>query len=259
VSALKQYRIGEFARLAGTSIKTLRFYDELRLLRPMSVDARTRYRYYCAAQLKDLAAIRALQDLGASLGDIRRVLQRAEGNARRQLLSRLRTAALHTLASTRLSLQWIEQELEQADRGADFVPVSLKQRGEIRIASIRARLKSYAEITPVERDLARAVHPALAGEQRGVLWHRCEASGAIEGEPFVELRAAAPRTSAYELKRLPGARVASAYCEAEDEAAGRTYEAIDRWIHHHSLRLDGPKREIYLGQLLEIQFPVLPA
>ena len=99
----------------------------------------------------------------------------------------------------------------------------------------------------------------MAREQRGVLWHRCEASGAIEGEPFVEVRGMAPRGSGFELKSLPGARVASAYCESDDAAAFRTYDAIDRWIHRHELRLDGPKREIYVGQILEIQFPVRPA
>lgn len=259
MSEPKQYRIGEFARLGGASIKTLRFYDELGLLRPKSVDARTRYRYYCASQLKELAAIRALQDLGASLVDIRQVLRRGSERERRQLLSKLRGAAQRTLAATRRSLEWIELELEQSDQGAAFTPVVLKQRGEIRIASIRARLNCYAEIAPVERDLNSAVHPALAGEQRGVLWHRCEASGAIDGEPFVELRASGPRTTAYELKQLPRARVASAYCELDDDAAVSTYEAIDRWIHAHALRLTGPKRELYVGQLLEIQFPVSAA
>ncbi len=252
----KRYRIGEFARLGGASIKTLRFYDELGLLRPASVDARTRYRYYDASQLKELGAIHSLQDLGASLQDIRRVLRHAGEGERRRLLSKLRTAALRTLTSTRRSLDWIELELGQGASGSMTTPVVLKQRGEIRIASIRARLGSYAEIAPVEQDLHSAVHPALAGKLRGVLWHRCEASGAIEGEPFVELRATAPRTSAYELKRLPGARVASAYCEIDDDAAVRTYDAIDRWIHSRSLRLAGPKREIYVGSLLEIQFPV---
>lgn len=252
----KRYRIGEFARLGGTTIKTLRFYDERGLLRPVSVDARTRYRYYEASQLKELAAIHSLQNLGASLREIQRVLRQTGESERHRLLSKLRTAARRTLSATQRSLEWIEVELGQSASHAMAAPVVLKQRGEIRIASVRARLKSYADITPMEQELSAAVHPALAGKQRGVLWHRCEASGAIEGEPFVELRAAAPRVAAYEMKQLPGARVASAYCEIEDEAAVRTYDAIDRWIHSHSLRLNGPKREIYVGSLLEIQFPV---
>ena len=257
MAACKRYRIGEFARLAATSIKTLRFYDELGLLRPVEVDARTRYRYYDAAQLRDLAAIRALKDLGASLEDIRRVVSRSdEGRERRQLLIRLRTAASHTLAAARRSIDWLDLELEGSDQSLVETPVLLKQRGEMRIASIRARLRSYDEIAPVERDLTQALLPAMAGEHRGVLWHRCEASGAIEGEPFVEVRGTAPRGSGFELRCLPGARLASAYCESDDAAAMRTYDVIDRWVHRHGLQLDGPKREIYVGQLLEIQFPV---
>lgn len=256
----KRYRIGEFARLGATSITTLRFYDELGLLQPVEVDVRTRYRYYDAAQLRDLAAIRALADLGASLEDIRRVLSRADGGrGRRTLLIKLRAVALHSLATTRRSLEWIDLELEDAGLSLAGTPVVLKERGEMRIASIRAQLRNYDDIAPMERDLSRALRPTMAGEQRGVLWHRCEASGAIEGEPFVEVRGATPRGSGFEIKRLPGARLASAYCESDDASALRTYDVLDRWIHRHELRLDGPKREIYVGQMLEIQFPVRPA
>ena len=256
----RNYRIGEFSRLSGTSIKTLRFYDEIGLLRPDVVDARTRYRYYNAGQLRDLAAICALKDLGASLADIRRVMSLKDARSeRRKLLAKLRTIAQRTLAATSRSLDWIELELDDSGHSLAGTPVVLKQRGEMRIASIRARLSHYADIAPVEHDLMQALNPGAACEQRGVLWHRCEASGAIDGEPFVEVRGAAPRGCGIEIRSLTGGRVASAYCESDDDAAVRTYDAIDRWIHRHELRLDGPKREIYVGQLLEIQFPVRPA
>jgi DNA-binding transcriptional MerR regulator len=251
----KRYRIGEFARLGAVPIKTLRYYDQLGLLRPAGIDARTRYRSYDATQLRDLAAIRALQDVGATLADIRRVINGADdGLERRRLLARLRAAALHTLDATRRSLRWLELELDDAERARPPTPVTLKQCGEVRIASIRASLRCYADIAPLEQELTGSVPADRAGDLRGVLWHRCEASGAIDGEPFVELRGRAPR--GIELNSLPGARVASAYCDSDDAAAVHTYGAIERWIHHHSLQLSGPKREIYRGSILEIQFPV---
>jgi DNA-binding transcriptional MerR regulator len=55
-----QYRIGEFADLSGVPAKTLRFYDEIGLLRPAAVDPRTRYRLYLPQQLEELASILAL-------------------------------------------------------------------------------------------------------------------------------------------------------------------------------------------------------
>ena len=66
-----QYRIGEFSNLSGVSAKTLRFYDEIGLLRPASVDSRTGYRHYLPQQLEQLASILALKNLGVSLADVR--------------------------------------------------------------------------------------------------------------------------------------------------------------------------------------------
>jgi DNA-binding transcriptional MerR regulator len=254
-----QYRIGEFARLGGVSVKTLRFYDQIGLLQPAAVDARTQYRLYLPRQLQDLAAIRALKDLGASLDDIRRVVgHAASGTERRKLLQKLRNNARHSIETARRSLIWIDAALDELTGGERDIPVVIQQRSAIRVASIRAQVKGYPEITRLERDLQRAVVPELAGNLQGVLWYRCAEHGAIEGEPFVEVSPRVPRSGAYELKELPAVTVASAYCESEDRAAERAYEAIDRWVHLHRYRVDGPRREIYVGQILEIQFPVIP-
>jgi DNA-binding transcriptional MerR regulator len=253
-----RYKIGEFARLADTSIKTLRYYDQVGLLEPVEVDVRSRYRLYAPEQLRELAAIRALQDLGATLKDIRGVIGRGDPAERHRLLKNLRDRAAGRLRDASRSLRWIDDEIENQANHRSVV-VALKRRGEIRIASIRTQLRRYGDIDEVERDLARAVRPQYLGGSRGVLWHRCEASGAIDGEPFVEIAARAPPSRRYEVRQLPQAMVASAFCESEDVAAVRTYDAIDRWLHAHEYRLAGPKRELYVGRILEIQFPVKPA
>ena len=40
------YKISEFARLTGVSVRTLHYYDEIELLSPCSVDEQNGYRYY---------------------------------------------------------------------------------------------------------------------------------------------------------------------------------------------------------------------
>jgi DNA-binding transcriptional MerR regulator len=39
-------RIGDFSRLSRVSVKTLRYYAELGLIKPVRVDEFTGYRYY---------------------------------------------------------------------------------------------------------------------------------------------------------------------------------------------------------------------
>lgn len=254
-----QYRIGEFARLGGVSVKTLRFYDQIGLLQPASVDARTQYRFYASRQLYDLATILALKNLGASLGDIAAAMHTSEsGPQRRKLLEKLRGETQRSMVAARQSLRWIDRALGELDDGARDVPVVLQKRSGVRVASVRAQANSYDEIGALERDLQRAVEPDLAGGLRGVLWHRCAASGVIEGEPFVQITERGRHCNAYEVRDLPSATVATAYCEPTDRDAERVYDAVSRWIHFHDFRLDGPKREIYVGQILEVQFPVKP-
>ena len=67
-------KIGEFARLAGTNLRTLRYYEELELLLPTQ-RSQGGFRYYRRADLKRLAAIRTLQELGLQLDRIRDVLK----------------------------------------------------------------------------------------------------------------------------------------------------------------------------------------
>ncbi len=67
-------RIGDFSQLAQVSIRTLRHYDELGLLKPAHIDRFTDYRYYAIEQLPRLNRILALKDLGFSLEQIKRVL-----------------------------------------------------------------------------------------------------------------------------------------------------------------------------------------
>src|SRR5205823_6274853 len=68
-------KIGEFSALTLVSIKTLRYYDEVGLLRPVEVDRESGYRYYSVSQLTRLHRILALKDLGLSLDQIARVLE----------------------------------------------------------------------------------------------------------------------------------------------------------------------------------------
>src|SRR5215213_8621982 len=70
-------RIGDFSKLSRVSIKTLRFYDEMELLKPVEVDRFTGYRYYEFDQLARLYRILVLKDLGFSLEEIGHLL---EGN-----------------------------------------------------------------------------------------------------------------------------------------------------------------------------------
>ena len=60
-------RIGEFSKLAKTTIKALRYYDKVGLLKPAFVDSSTSYRYYTDEQLETMRLILAYKAAGMQM------------------------------------------------------------------------------------------------------------------------------------------------------------------------------------------------
>ncbi len=64
------FKIGEFSKLTQVSIRMLRYYDEVGLLKPSRVDTFTSYRLYTAEQIPDLNKIVFLRDMGCTVSEI---------------------------------------------------------------------------------------------------------------------------------------------------------------------------------------------
>jgi DNA-binding transcriptional MerR regulator len=107
-------KIGEFSKLAQVSVKTLRYYDELGLLRPNWVDRYTGYRYYSLQQLPRLNRLLALRELGFPLVQIERML--------REDLSPSELRRLLKLRQVELEHQVQAEQARLAPRGSPAAP-----------------------------------------------------------------------------------------------------------------------------------------
>ena len=65
------YKIKDFAKLCGCSIYTLRYYDEIGLLRPKTVNHHSGYRYYTEEQILQFLEIKEFQEIGFSVQEIK--------------------------------------------------------------------------------------------------------------------------------------------------------------------------------------------
>ena len=75
------FSIGEFSKITGLSIKTLRFYHEKDLLLPSSVDAQTGYRYYDRRNIEKARIITVFRDMEFSLKEIKDILDNYDDQA----------------------------------------------------------------------------------------------------------------------------------------------------------------------------------
>lgn len=108
-------RIGQFATRAGVTVKALRHYARLGLLKPSWVDRTTGYRYYTLEQLPRLERIREMQRMGFTLDQVKGVLDLDLNTARMQeLLTRKRLEVIQRLRQEEARLAQVEWRLAQS-------------------------------------------------------------------------------------------------------------------------------------------------
>lgn len=133
------YKIGMFANMNHVTIKTLRYYDEQKLLVPVYVDEENGYRYYAAGQMAQLHRIIALKNMGFSIDDIRKIMDGAE---EKSFLLEKKQEILKELAVLTDKLAQVESYLarESMDLSA---PVLIKEIPQSIVCTMKHRIKSY--------------------------------------------------------------------------------------------------------------------
>lgn len=68
------YKIGLFSQITKTTVKTLRYYDRIGLLKPNKIDEFTGYRYYTTEQISEFYEILSYRQAGLSIKQIKQIL-----------------------------------------------------------------------------------------------------------------------------------------------------------------------------------------
>ena len=268
-------RIGDFSKLSRVSVKTLRFYDEMGLLKPIEVDRFTGYRYYEFDQLSRLYRILALKDLGFSLEEIGHLLEGDLSTEQMRGMLKLRQAEIRQRVEEEAErLERVEhwlREIEQENSMSKY-DVVIKKIEPIKVASVRGVVPTPPDqrslwdelIAYLEKQKAHMIGPPMA------LYHDPdfkERDWDIEVcMPIIDDMAASKSVKVY---NLPGSeKMACVVHNGPFSTIGEAYDALAKWIDQNGYHIVGPGRELNLrlpdkpgdqndpNTVNEIQFPV---
>ena len=272
------FSIGEFARLGGVSVRTLRHYDEIGLLRPASVDPGTGYRGYTAQQLGQLNRIMALKDLGLSLTQARRLLDGITLDELRGMLLLRRAQLEHELEQHKNQLLGVEGRLrsiarEDAMPADDIVAKKIPAMGAVVIAG-QAPAFGPENIVPVVNRLAEqfdqlGIHDRVKEAGPRLIFYEYEDGENVTVHlalPVTEAPGELPAPAHYRV--LP--QVEAAITVRSGPAASifpMVYHDLARWIDERGCHAAGPGREVWVNevhdiadvaqQVFEIQLPFI--
>jgi len=248
------FRIGEFSKFSRVSVRMLRHYDQLGLLKPSHIDSVTNYRYYLADQLPRLNRILALRDLGFSLEQILGMLD--EELSSEQLLGMLklkRAEIEQQVQEEQWRLARLEARILQMndDESTKTYDVILREIEPQLVAAFREVAVDDDRIQFMFEELERYVdrHKARADRPPLTIYHDPEyREKDIDAEVVVPLRVAIPGAEDIRVVELP--RISQAACvvhRGSYAAIYQAYNALLGWIESNGFRGTGPVRELYLS------------
>lgn len=266
-------RIGDFSKFSRVSVKALRYYDEMGLLKPVSVDRFTGYRLYEYSQLSTLNRILALKELGFSLEEIGRLLDNGLSVEQMRGMLKLReTEARQRVREETERLERIEarlREIEQENNMSNY-DVVIKNVEAVKVASVRDVVPTPPEQGGLWRELEGylAMHRVRPSGACFTLYHDdeykerdwdLEVCEPIEGDVSESRRV--------KVRSLPAMSMACAIHDGPFATINEAYNAILKWIDVNGYRINGSCREVYLNPakngsqtdpntVTEIQYPV---
>jgi len=132
------FRIGEFSKMSKTTVKTLRYYDEVGLLKPEEIDHFTGYRIYTTDQLVELHRIQELRQIGLSINEIIVILS---GQDYEPILQKRKAELISELNEGRIQLSRIEFIL-QGDKNMNY-SATIKELSGCIVYSKRITIPNY--------------------------------------------------------------------------------------------------------------------
>ena len=255
-------KIGDFSRISFVTVKTLHHYDEIGLLKPVTVDRFTGYRYYSTEQLPRLNYIIALKNLGLSLEEIGTLINNTLSPVQMKDIFILKQAELRQrVDEEQQRLRQVEKLLEQIEKEGKMpeYQVVIKKIEPMKIASVRGTVPTYHDIMMLGENLVPIfkTNPSSIAGPFLALYHDMEYC-----EKDVDIEVAIPVSEdlslpdPIEIRNLPGEdTVASTIHRGPYEKINEAYQALMTWCEANGYELSGPDREIYLTSPPDVSDP----
>jgi DNA-binding transcriptional MerR regulator len=268
------FSIGEFARHGRVSVRMLRHYDAIGLLRPARVDDATGYRSYEAGQLAALNRIVALKDLGFTLTQVQSILDESVTAEELHGMLRLRRAELQTrIADDAARLTRVEARLHIIEQEGTMPTqdISIKSIPPMRVAELTGIAAGFAPefigpvIGPLYDQLVHHLHSAgVTPVGPAVAYYEDGPDGDVEVHAAMPVPSDTPAGdfTVADLPEIPAA--ATIVHHGSMDGVMGSIQTLARWIDANGYRSTGYNRELYLEAegdpatwVTELQEPVV--
>ena len=239
------YKISQFSKISGLSVKALRYYDEENILKPSLRNTENQYRYYADKDLGTAQRIKLLRSLDFSIMEIKEVIENVHTDEDLSLILQekinmiKRNMAKETELMQSISAHITTASLPQQHNNYAIDVVNIC---ELTVASIRFT-GAYSELdTYVPR-----LYKALKGNRDGCHFNLYYDEGYAE---LADIELCIPvkkvvQQKGVTLKQLPAITALRTIHHGTYEDLYLAYQALFAYSNQHNISILVPSRELY--------------
>lgn len=236
-----------FANMNRVTIKTLRFYDEQNLIKPVYVDEENGYRYYAGGQIAELHRILALRGMGFSIEDIRKIMN---GEEERKFLQVKKQEIIKEIAALIAKLAEVESYLNKEDVTLSM-PVLIKKLPEVTVCTMQKKIESYDALFDMMPEMGEEMEKigCVCAEPEYCFTQYLD-HGFKESDIWVETCQAVtekkPDSDKICFKILPEVEAACIFHKGSYDTFHKSYAVILKYIEENGYEISGSIRESYI-------------
>lgn len=241
--------IGDFSLMTHLSIKTLRYYHQVKLLEPAQIDPHTGYRYYRVEQIPTAQIIQRFRDLGMPIDAVKTMLGASDLDTRNALITAHLSRLEGELEQTRQAVMSLRNLLEPAQ-----APIIVEHRTVP--ATLAVGIQEVVDLS----DLLVWYHGALGELSATVAVQGVQPTGSSGGlfasdlfqyergkaTVFVPISREMQSVGRVSPLVVPAAELAITAHHGSHTTINATYGALGAYVSRHALAIAGPVREYYL-------------
>lgn len=267
------FKIGDFSKLTRVTIRMLRHYDEIGLLKPKSIDKFTGYRFYSVDQIQKINRVQVLKEMGFSLTEICGFMEKdLDSKQLLSLLEKRRREISETIDNEKVKLTRVEALMRFVDKEDSDMKyeICIKNIPGCKVLSLRDIIPSHSEEGNLWEELGAyankiKVKKIVPGYS---IYHD---EGYKESDVDIEVTiitnediAGSDRIIVRQLEDVP--EMAIVFHQGLFEEMGAAYHALGVWMSSNNYESNGPTRMMHhkgpwcendpANYLTEIQIPV---
>ncbi len=246
------FTIGEFSKITGLTVKTLRFYHESNLLVPAAIDPATGYRSYDDRNVERAQVIVALRELEFSLDDVAKILADcAEDEETLAFLERQKKSLSERIGQLKGAVQQIDHLIheQRREREEDFMStksfeIEERELEPIMVAGVRMKGR-YSDCGRGFAELGKRLGRHIAGKPLCLYYDGEYREDDANFEPCMPIRREV-QVEGVTIERLLGGPCVALVHRGPYEELGRSYQRVLRYAKERDYRVTLPTREVYL-------------